>query len=445
MNNFPDYSKLPKYKKLRKEQKASNEIVSDEDLPPFIFNDFLSLDELLYIQNLIKNTPENKIVLTNWNGQAGIQITDSDPIFSSISKKIQQFSSDAYGEELELLDLSLAKYSSSFGWEVKLYPHYDSRSIETLVFDLQISSNHKWDIVVEGQEYDLKNGQAILFSGTNQIHWRENKEIQPEQETILMFAFLKHKKERQLNNNSNMVMKKRQERLIKETGISQERKEIKKDIDPGFFLKRTPLTHKGRYGNIFTTDEIDLIYKTIDLNSINNTTEVKIYGQKVWFQDMPTVIKDKVMQQMKIIHNQNVKLEEIAFARYSKEYSDIPALTPHYDNTFMHPRVTLDVQLKANVDWTIVVEDHEIKLQDNMAAAFSGTHQVHWRKPLEFKDGDFVDMLFCHFSLENSLPITLEEKQRIESNMMRFSNKFSVDLMKENLDLKQTIRKYSGE
>jgi hypothetical protein len=29
--------------------------------------------------------------------------------------------------------------------------------------------------------------------------------------------------------------------------------------------------------------------------------------------------------------------------------------------------------------------------------------------------------------------------------MMRFSNKFSVDLMKENLDLKQAIKRYSNE
>lgn len=209
--------------------------------------------------------------------------------------------------------------------------------------------------------------------------------------------------------------------------------------------ERSPLTHSGRYGNIFPKDEIDLIYKTIDLNSDNRTTQVKIYGQKVWFIDLPEKIKNRVTHQMKIIHNQNVKLEEISFARYSKEYSDIPVLTPHYDNTFTHPRVTLDVQLRANIDWPIVVEGHEIILSDNTAAAFSGTHQVHWRKPLEFKDGDFIEMLFCHFSLEDSLPITLNEKQKIESSMMRFSNKFSVDLMKENLDLKQTIRKYSDE
>jgi hypothetical protein len=444
MNNFPDYSKLPEYKKLREEQKEKNEIVNDEDLPPFIFDNFLSSDELLYIQNLVKNIPEDKIVLKNWDGQANLNISMEDPTFKSIHKRIQQFCSEAYGEELEIANLSLTKYTADFGWEVKLFPHYDSRALETLIFDLQILSNHKWNLVVEGKDYDLKDGQAILFGGTNQMHWRENKKIKPGQETVLMFVFLTHKKQREFSNDSYTIMEKRKKLLKEETQISDIPIKIEGYKESGV-EKRSPLTHKGRYGNIFTQDEIDLIYKTIDLNSSEGTTKVKIYGQKVWFIDLPQTIKDKVAMQMKTIHMQNVKLEEISFARYSKEYSDIPVLTPHYDNTFTHPRVTLDVQLRANVEWAIVVEDYEIKLGNNMAAAFSGTHQVHWRKPIEFKDGDFVEMLFCHFSLEDSLPITLDEKQKIESNMMRFSNKFSVDLMKENLDLKEAIKRYSNE
>jgi len=444
MNNFPDYSKLPKYKKLREEQKANNQILNDEDLPPFIFNNFLSLDELSYIQNLLNNVSEDKLVLKTWGGQGGFNTLKNDPIFDLISKRIKQFSSDAYGEELELEDFQFAKYTSDFGYEVKLPPHYDSRSKETLVFDLQIATNHKWDIIVEGKGYDLKDGQAILFSGTNQMHWRENKKIKSGEETMLLFAFLTHKKQREFSNDSYIIMEKRKALLVKETQINDI--PIKTENNKNFGVEeRSPLTHKGRYGNIFPKEEIDLIYKAIDLDSNESTTQVKIYGQKVWFIDLPEIIKNRVTRQMITIHNQNVKLEEISFARYSKEYSDIPVLTPHYDNTFTHPRVTLDVQLRANVDWTIVVEDFEIKLSDNMAAAFSGTHQVHWRKPLEFKDGDFVEMLFCHFSLEDSLPITLDEKQKIESNMMRFSNKFSVDLMKENLNLKQAIKRYSNE
>jgi hypothetical protein len=444
MNNFPDYSKLPEYKKLREEQKANNQILNDEDLPPFIFNNFLSLDELSYIQNLLNNASENKLVLKTWGGQGGFNALKNDPIFDLISKRIKQFSSDAYGEELEIQDFQFAKYTSDFGYEVKLPPHYDSRSKETLVFDVQILSNHKWDIVVEGKEYDLKDGQAILFGGTNQVHWRENKKIKSGEETTLLFAFLTHKKQREFSNDSYVIMEKRKELLKKETQISEIPIKIENNKNFGV-EERSPLTHSGRYSNIFLKDEIDLIYETIDLNSDNRTTQVKIYGQKVWFIDLPEKIKNRVTNQMKIIHNQNVKLEEISFARYSKEYSDIPVLTPHYDNTFTHPRVTLDVQLRANIDWPIVVEGHEIILSDNTAAAFSGTHQVHWRKPLEFKDGDFVEMLFCHFSLEDSLPITLSEKQKIESNMMRFSNQFSVALMKENLDLKQAIKRYSHE
>jgi len=444
MSNFPDYSNLPEYKKLREEQKENNEILNDEDLAPFIFDNFLSSEELTHLQTWIKNFSAEDIHLKNWNGQGIINGAENSFISQSLLKRVEQFSSDAYGEELELADFSLAKYSADYGWEVKLYPHYDSRPIETLVFDLQIYSNHKWDIVIEGKEYDLKNGQAVLFSGTNQIHWRENKKINPGEETYLIFFWLRHKKQRKYTDVYDNIMKKRKNLLIQETGITDEPKKIttNKQISVS---ERTPLTHFGRYSNIFTEEEIKDIYDVINLNSNDNTTKVKIYGQKVWFIDLPENIKNRVTGQMKVVHNQNVKLEEISFARYSKEYSDIPILTPHYDNTFKEPRVTLDVQLRSNIDWTIVVEGNEIKLMDNEAAAFSGTHQVHWRKPIEFKDGDFVEMLFCHFSLEDSKLITLDEKQKIESKMMQFSNQFSVDLMKENLRLKDAIRKFSYE
>jgi hypothetical protein len=105
----------------------------------------------------------------------------------------------------------------------------------------------------------------------------------------------------------------------------------------------------------------------------------------------------------------------------------------------------LDVQLKSNINWPIVVEGKEIQLGDNDAVTFSGTHQIHWRAPLEFKDGDFIDMLFCHFSLKDSMPITLNEKEKIESKMMRFSSEFASRLMRENTYLKQLVRKYTNE
>ena len=38
-------------------------------------------------------------------------------------------------------------------------------------------------------------------------------------------------------------------------------------------------------------------------------------------------------------------------------------------------------------------------------------------------------MLFCHFSLKNKKPISLQEKVQIESKMAQYSNGYAVKLM----------------
>jgi hypothetical protein len=197
--------------------------------------------------------------------------------------------------------------------------------------------------------------------------------------------------------------------------------------------------------NVFSQGEIDLIYSGIDLNEKKQTTTVDLYAQKVWFINLPEKIKDTVTKLARGIYQQNVNLEEISFARYSKEYGQFPNLTPHYDNTFLEQRVTIDVQLRSNIDWPIVIQGREFTLKDNEALTFSGTHQVHWRKNQIFKDDDFIEMLFCHFSLEDKKIITIEDKIKIEKRMMEFSNKFSVDLIKQLDSYKNAIKGYTYE
>ena len=107
--------------------------------------------------------------------------------------------------------------------------------------------------------------------------------------------------------------------------------------------------HNKIYKNIFTQEEIDELYSVIDLDQTENTSIVSIYAQKAWFVNLPDSIKNKVIDLANTIYGQKVKLEEICFARYSREYGDFPALTPHYDNTFKESRVTIDVQLRSNI------------------------------------------------------------------------------------------------
>jgi hypothetical protein len=203
--------------------------------------------------------------------------------------------------------------------------------------------------------------------------------------------------------------------------------------------------HNKIYKDVFTKEELDSLYSVIDLSQTENTSIVTIYGQKAWFVNLPDSIKNKVSDLANKIYGDKVKLEEICFARYSKEYGDFPTLTPHYDNTFKESRVTIDVQLKSNMDWPIVIQDKSFNLQDNEAITFSGTNQIHWREYKEFKDSDFIEMLFCHFSLEDKKPITLEDKQEIEKNMVFYSNRFSMNLIQIINDLKQSIKRYTHE
>lgn len=203
--------------------------------------------------------------------------------------------------------------------------------------------------------------------------------------------------------------------------------------------------HNQIYKDVFTREELDSLYSVIDINQTENTTVLSLYAQKAWFVDLPDSIKNKVSVLANKIYGNKVKLEEISFARYSKEYGDFPVLTPHYDNSFKESRVTLDVQLRSNIDWPIIIQDKSFTLKDNEAVTFSGTNQIHWRKYQEFSDSDFIEMLFCHFSLEDKKLITLEDKEEIEKNMVYYSNRFSMNLIEIINNLKQSIKKYTYE
>lgn len=183
------------------------------------------------------------------------------------------------------------------------------------------------------------------------------------------------------------------------------------------------------HSNIFDESQYKLIYDTISACPEEKTFILKIYAQKVWHTSLPGQIKDRVEQLAKEIYNDNVKLEEISFARYSKQYGELPNLTPHYDNTFKEHRVTLDVQLRSNCDWPIIVEGKSFTLKDNQALTFSGTDQIHWRDYKKLPNDFFVEMLFCHFSLPGKDPITFDDIDERERQMMYHSNRFFIELI----------------
>lgn len=155
--------------------------------------------------------------------------------------------------------------------------------------------------------------------------------------------------------------------------------------------------------NIFTKEEMELIYDHINSTPDEHMRLHPQLGHKIFLWGMPKSIQDKVLSVIQKYFDTPLKLTEVSAARYANGYIDPPNLYPHID-TFETPRLTFDIQLKSTRNWPIVVEGKEFVLRDNEAIIFSGTNQLHWRTKTKFRDDDIIDMLFCHFSEDSDSP-----------------------------------------
>jgi hypothetical protein len=63
-------------------------------------------------------------------------------------------------------------------------PHTDREQCKYTV-DLCVNQNETWGIFVDGEEYHLEKGDALIYSGTDHLHYREK--IQPTNFCDLVF------------------------------------------------------------------------------------------------------------------------------------------------------------------------------------------------------------------------------------------------------------------
>jgi hypothetical protein len=133
---------------------------------------------------------------------------------------------------------------------------------------------------------------------------------------------------------------------------------------------------------------------------------INITIDKEYFPEELTAIISKHSKDL----NPNSEFSFIEFVRYSKAFG-YPRIDPHIDppskQTFM-----FNVQIDANIKWPLVeyIDDLPVEtvLNNNECAVMNVDRIVHWRKPMYFNDGDYVDMAFIHFNDENIEPVPKE-------------------------------------
>ena len=182
--------------------------------------------------------------------------------------------------------------------------------------------------------------------------------------------------------------------------------------------------------DVFTKEQIDSIYNSMQHNT--GGAFIKAFSQANTYIKLEDDILDKVTNKAKEISgNNNLVLTEYCHARYANvtsncgKYHYRPTLLPHSDQTFKEPRFTFDYQLNGNTEWPIIVEpDKNFSLKNNQAVTFSGTHQIHWRKPQNFKDDEYIEMLFFHFTDPNAEPNSKETESLINAKANKYATDF---------------------
>lgn len=102
---------------------------------------------------------------------------------------------------------------------------------------------------------------------------------------------------------------------------------------------------------------------------------------------------------------------EVMYAEYSGKYGK-SELRPHYDGG--NSTYLLDYQIASNTSWGIGIEDTVYEIKDNQALALSPVDQLHWRPVKDFKEDEYVSMLFFRFNepkhMNTNRPVATQER-----------------------------------
>jgi hypothetical protein len=155
-----------------------------------IIKNILNKDQIDHIYSVVNSTSEKNTKIQQRLGHKAYLVSLGEEIRKHFEEVVQKY----YGDEWILTNYQFARYSTKFGYKPKLYPHFDTAfDVHKLTLDVQISSTVDWPLVVEGKEFLLKDNEGLIFSGTDQIHWRSDLDLSENDVVDLVFCHCERK------------------------------------------------------------------------------------------------------------------------------------------------------------------------------------------------------------------------------------------------------------
>jgi hypothetical protein len=134
-----------------------------------IIENFFSKTEIDYLKDFIKEKETLKLYkLRPDTGRLAINLGSIKP---EIIAKVQGVIQNIYGKDYKIKDAGFNRYKLEYGFP-NLMPHLDDKNAQ-VVFDYQIESNKKWNLLIEGKPIVLNDNDAVVFEGQKDVHWRD--------------------------------------------------------------------------------------------------------------------------------------------------------------------------------------------------------------------------------------------------------------------------------
>jgi hypothetical protein len=143
--------------------------------------------------------------------------------------------------------------------------------------------------------------------------------------------------------------------------------------------------------NIFSEKEIDGLYEIINAREPEINTELGRIQFDLELDSINTKTVAKLNDVIKEVTDLPLAIHSVTYVEYNSLYGK-PNLPPHVDGDTND--LILNIQLESNTDWDIGLNLQTYQIEDNSALIFNPNKEIHWRVYKDFKDGEYVRMLF---------------------------------------------------
>jgi|LakMenEpi03Aug12_release.lakeMendotaPanAssembly.Ray.scaffolds.fasta_scaffold60907_10 hypothetical protein len=143
--------------------------------------------------------------------------------------------------------------------------------------------------------------------------------------------------------------------------------------------------------NVFSEKEIDGLYEIINSRWPETNKELGRIEFSLPLDIIKTKTVEKLQNVVKQVTDVPLEIRSVTYVEYNSLYGN-PNLPPHLDADVND--LILNIQIESNTDWALGLDLKAYKIEDNSALIFNPNKQIHWRAHKEFKDGEYVRMLF---------------------------------------------------